>query len=145
MKKIHLAPVVGLVVALASMPQAFAYHLQARSDNPVVTEEELRSMVQKIGDEVRHNIPESQDVYIYVTTRAKPRDNDPAKYLYFHRLELRRHFSSGEPYPFNGWLPIHSEEYYGVDDVNGTKRSLESTIRRFFGEVKTISPVVRVK
>lgn len=140
MKKIFL-----IALALLCAPQAFAYHMQARTDNPLVAEEELRSLVKKIGEEVRNNIPLSQDVYVYVNTRAKPRDTDPTKYLYFHRLELRRHFSSGEPYPYNGWLPIHAEEYYGVDDANGVKRTLESTIRRFFGEVKSLNPTIKIK
>jgi hypothetical protein len=129
---------------LASAP-LYAYHLEVRSDNPLVSDPELRKITLAAGEGVRHNIPESQEVYVYASTRAKPRDSDPTKYIYFHRVELRRHFTSGEPYPSNGWYSIKSEEYYGVDDANGVKSSLEATLRRFFGEVKNLSPTVRVK
>lgn len=124
---------------------AFAYNVEVRSDSPLVNDAELRSMVKASGDAVRHNIPETQDVYVYVITRAKPRDNDPAKYIYFHRAELRRHFTSGEPYPFNGWLPIKQEEFYGVDDASGVKSALENTLRRFFSEVKNLNVTTKTK
>lgn len=122
-----------------------AYNLEVRSDSPLVTESELRGMVKTTGEAVRHNIPETQEVYVYVITRAKPRDNDPAKYIFFHRAELRRHFTSTDPYTFNGWLPIKQEEFYGVDDANGVKASLDSTLRRFFSEVKNLNVTVKTK
>lgn len=128
----------SLLLALAAAP-ALAYNLEVRSDSPLVGEDELRSLVKASGNAVRHNIPVTQDVYVYVVTRAKPRDTDPAKYIYFHRAELRRHFTSGDPYTFNGWLPIKQEEFYGVDDANGVKSALESTLRRFFSEVKNLN------
>ncbi len=140
MKKICLSLLLALIIT-----PAFAYNLEVRSDSPLVSEAELESMVKSTGDAVRHNIPKTQDVYVYVVTRAKPRDTDPSKYIYFHRAELRRHFTSGDPYAFNGWLPIKQEEFYGVDDANGVKSSLESTLRRFFSEVKNLNVTTKTK
>ncbi len=133
-----------LLLAFVSA-NALAYNLEVRSDNPVITEAELRDMVVAAGVGVRHNIPDTQQVYVYVVTRAKPRLTDPSKYLFFHRAELRRHFTSGDPYTYNGWLPIKQEEFYGVDDANGVKASLERTLRRFFGEVKSLNVNVKTK
>ncbi len=133
-----------LMLTLVSA-NALAYNLEVRSDSPLVTESELRGMVKASGEAVRHNIPDTQDVYVYVITRAKPRENDPAKYIFFHRAELRRHFTSTDPYTFNGWLPIKQEEFYGVDDANGVKASLDSTLRRFFSEVKNLNVNVKTK
>lgn len=132
-----------LLLAVSGQVQAF--HLQVRSDSPLVDEEGLRSRVNTAAAAVRHNIPDSEEVYVYASTRAKPRTNDAGKYLYFHRIELRRHFSSREPYPYNGWLPIKSEEYYGVDDVQGVQQQLDNALRRFFGEVKALSPKAYIK
>lgn len=134
----------SLLLAFAAST-AFAYNVEVRSDSPLISDSELQSMVRASGDAVRHNIPDSQEVYVYVVTRAKPRDTDPSKYIYFHRAELRRHFTSGDPYTFNGWLPIKQEEFYGVDDANGVKSSLESTLRRFFSEVKNLNVTTKVK
>src|SRR5262245_31773870 len=108
---------------------AFAFHLEVRSDNPDVTESQLRAMTKEAGNAIGNRIPENtREVYVYVLTRAKPRENDASKLLYFHRVELRRHVHADKaPYAFNGWLSIKSEEYYGVDDKDGMKRALEKT------------------
>src|SRR5436190_14427031 len=85
---------------------AFAFNLEVRSDNPAVSENELRAMTKEAGAQVGNHIPDStHEVYVYVLTRAKPRDNDSSKLLYFHRAELRRHVHADKPYAFNGWLP----------------------------------------
>jgi hypothetical protein len=130
------------LLALSSAP-ALAYHLEVRSDSPLISDSALERMARVAGESVRHNIPESKEVYVHVMTRAKKRDNDPTKYLYFHRVELRRHFTSPAPYVINGWLPIESTEFYGVDDEKGVHKSLENTLRVFFGEVKDLDPGMR--
>jgi hypothetical protein len=129
----------ALLLAFAASP-ALAYHLEVRSDSPLISEQGLEKMARAAGENVRHNIPDHKEVYVHVMTRAKPRDNDPTKYIYFHRAELRRHFTSQAPYVINGWLPIESTEFYGVDDKNGVERALENTLRVFFGEVKDLDP-----
>ncbi|MGH8529969.1 MAG: hypothetical protein ACRETN_09040 [Nevskiales bacterium] len=133
-----------LSLALVSS-NVLAYSLDVRSDNPLVTEAELKGMVVSASTGVPHHIPHTQQVYVYVMTRAKPRFLDPNRYLFFHRVELRRHFKSGDPYTVNAWLPIKREELYGEDNAEGVKQALKVTLRRFFADVNNLNVNVEFK
>ncbi len=137
---------VGLLLSLALISSnALAFHLDVRSDNPLVTEEELKGMVVAASRGIPHNIPQTRMVYVYVMTRAIPRFLHKGKYLFFHRVELRSHFTSGDPYTVNMWLPIKREELYGEDYADGVKQSLEVTLRRFFADANNLNVNVEFK
>lgn len=125
--------------------QALAFHLEVRSDNPLVSEAELKEMVIAASKGVPHQIPQTQKVYVSVLTRAKPRFLEQTKYLFFHRVELRRHFTSKDPYTVNAWLPIKREELYGVDGSDGVRQALQATLRRFFADANNLNVNVEFK
>lgn len=128
-----------LLLLAAASAEALAFHFDVRSDNPLVTEDELKQMVAAASKGVPHGIPQTQQVYVHVVTRAKPRFLEQTRYLFFHRVELRRHFTSGDPYTVNAWLPIRREELYGVDNAAGVRQALEHTLRRFFAHADELN------
>lgn len=133
-----------LLLACASA-EALAFHLEVRSDNPLISEAELKEMVIAASKGVPHHIPQTQKVYVSVITRAKPRFLEQTKYLFFHRVELRRHFTSTDPYTVNAWLPIKREELYGVDGSDGVRAALQHTLRRFFSDAEHLNVNVEFK
>lgn len=128
-----------VLATLLASGSAYAYNIEVRSDNPAISDAELRSMTQTAGDAVRVSIPDNRDVYVSVLTRSKPRVNNPTAFVYYHRVQLLQHFNATAPYAVNGWLPIKSTENYGVDNESGVKLSLEATLREFFTTVKTLN------
>src|SRR5689334_19845567 len=97
-----LSRLIFVLAALLASGSAFAYNIEVRSDNPAISETELRNMAQAAGDAVRVSIPDSRDVYVSVLTRAKPRVNNPTAFVYYHRVQLLQHFNATEPYAVNG-------------------------------------------
>ena len=66
-----------------------------------------------------------------------PKPSSGNKYVYFHRVELRRLVHADkEPYPFHGWLSIKSVEYYGLADAKDSRKALQEALREFFKVVK---------
>lgn len=128
----------GLLLLVMAGAPARAYNLDLRTDNSLVSEDTLHQMVISAGRGTQNDIPDTKWVYVHVLTRAKSRLTDPGQYVFYHRIELRRHFKSTDPYTYNGWLPIHREEVYGVDNAKGVRQSLNITLRRFFEDVKNL-------
>lgn len=142
MRGIKLA-VLFLAVAFASAAQAFT--ISARSENSLVPESALRAATQQAAAAVGNRIPDDPNVKVTVFTRAEPSKAVAGGYLYLHRIELRRAFNAGAPYPFAGWLPIHTVERYGDGSDKQTRDALDQALRDFFSDLKNIDPAVGIK
>jgi hypothetical protein len=139
---IRLASVV-LAWAVAAAAQAFT--ISATSENPLVTEEALRNATQQVAGEIGNRIPDDPKVKVTVFTRAVPTKQDPSRYVYLHRIELRRAFNAGPPYPYAGWLPIETVERYGIGTEAEVRAKLDESLRSFFTELKPVDPNVGFK
>jgi len=129
------------VVLLAFASGAQAYELRAKSENSAISVQDLSALVHKIGDETAHNIPDSDQIRVHVITEARPRANS-SEILYNHRVELRKFFDGRDtpPYPVAGWFVIYTSETFGIGTPEKAKSELESTIRKFFVELRKIDP-----
>ncbi len=106
--------VAALVLAWAAAGAAQAFTISARSESPLVTQDALRNATQQVAAEIGNRIPDSPDIKVTVFTRAVATKQGPGRYVYLHRIELRRAFNAGPPYPYAGWLPIETKEQYGI-------------------------------
>lgn len=130
-----------LLLALGFAGSAQAYELRAKSENSMVSVEELSEMVKRIGDASAHNIPDSDQVRVYAITEARPRANSQ-EILYNHRVELRKLFDGRDtpPYPVGGWFVIYTSEIYGIGPPEKMKSELEGAIKKFFTDLRGLDP-----
>lgn len=132
-----LLPLLALGLLATS---AQAYEIRSKSESSLYTSQELAERVRAIGDQVGHTIPTEDQVRVYVISESRPRVNS-TEILYNHRVELRKLFDGREPpYPFAGWLVLHTAEWYGVGKPEEVTQELDNTIRRFFNELRGINP-----
>ncbi len=143
MKRRYKLALVVLACAAAGAAQAFT--ISAKSENPLVTEDALRNATQQVAAEIGNRIPDSPDIKVTVFTRAVPTKQGQGRYVYLHRIELRRAFNAGPPYPYAGWLPIDSKEQYGVGSEAEVRAALDQSLRAFFTELKPVDPNVGFK
>lgn len=136
-------PILLLVWAVAATAQAF--NVSATSENPLVPDAALRSATLQAATDIGNRIPDDPNVKVTVFSRAVPTKTDPGRYVYLHRVELRRAFNAGPPYPYAGWLPIETVERYGVGSEAEVRAKLDESLRTFFTELKPVDPSVGFK
>ena len=134
-----MSKVVLAFVALMLCGTAHAFTLVTDSDNPMMTDSELRAMTMSIAAAVGHQIPDVPQIKVVVMSRAKS-SSLKGRWLYRHRVQLTKVFDGGAPYPFQGWLPIHQVELYGTSDAVETKAKLEEALRTFFQSIRNVDP-----
>jgi hypothetical protein len=136
---IRIASAAVLLLGFAGSAQA--YELRAKAESTLTTVQELSELVHKIGDEAAHNVPDSDQIRVHVISEARPRANT-SEILYNHRIELRKLFDGRDtpPYPVGGWFVIYTSETYGIGTPEKAKAELESTIRKFFVELRKLNP-----
>jgi hypothetical protein len=133
------------VVAWAVATAAQAFEVSAITQNPLVTEDALRSATLQAAAEIGNRIPDDPKVKVTVFSRAVPVKQDPTHYVYLHRIELRRAFNAGPPYPYAGWLPIETVERYGIGSEAEVRSQLDQALHGFFTELKPVDPNVGFK
>ena len=133
------------VVAWAAAAAAQAFTLSAKSDNPLIGEDALRAQTLQIAAEIGNRIPDDPNVKVSVYSRAIPAKQGEGRYLYLHRIELRRAFNAGPPYPYAGYLPIETKERYGIGSEAEMRAALEQYLRLFFTDLKAVDPNVGFK
>jgi hypothetical protein len=119
---------------------AQAFTIKTQSENPLLTDDVLRSATQQAAAAVGNNIPDDPNVKVYVASKARPTKQADGSYVYLHRIELRRAFNAGPPYAYAGWLPIESHERYGVGTPDQVRADLDQMLREFFTTMKTVDP-----
>ena len=135
-----------VVLAWTAAGAAQAFNISAKSENPMIAQDGLRSATLQMASQVGSSIPDNADVKVTVFTRAMPSKIGTGQYIYLHRIELRRAFNAATPpYPFAGWLPIQTVERYGVGDDKEVRDELDHVLRDFFTEVKAIDPKVGIR
>ena len=134
-----------VVLAWAAAGAAQAFTISAKSESPLVTEDALRNATQQVAAEIGNRIPDSPDVKVAVFTRAVATKQGQGRYVYLHRIELRRAFNAGPPYPYAGWLPIETKEQYGIGSEAEVRTALDQSLRAFFTELKPVDPNVGFK
>ena len=129
------------LVALAFATSAQAYELRAKSDSSQIPVEELSAMVKRIGQEVGHNIPDSEKIRVHAIVQSKKRGKSD-EILWNYRVELRKYLDGRDdpPYPVGGWFVIYTSEDFGIGTAEQIKGKIENTIRKFFTEVKKVNP-----
>ena len=129
------------LLALAFATSAQAYELRAKSDSSLISVEELSTMVHKIGDEVGHNVPDSDQIRVHAIVQSKTRANS-SEILWNYRIELRKLLDGRDtpPYPVAGWFVIYTSEDFGIGTPDQAKSKLDNTIRKFFTELKKVNP-----
>ena len=129
------------LVALAFATSANAYELRAKSDSSQISVQELSDMVHKIGEEVGHNIPDSDQIRVHAIVQSKKRANSD-EFLWNYRVELRKLLDGRDtpPYPVAGWFVIYTSEDFGIGTAEQIKGKIEGTIRKFFTELKKVNP-----
>lgn len=118
---------------------ASAFEIKARSDNAALDVATITSMVNAIGNEVGHTIPDDPNIKVSVYTRAVVSKIE-GQMIYFHRVQLTKAFAGPAPYPTAAWLPIKTSEHYGIDAPDTLKGSFEATLRDFFQQMKSVDP-----
>jgi len=131
----------ALLLALAASGAAHAYELRAKVDGNLFTVQEASEQVRRIGEQVGHNIPDSDQIRVHLISESRPRSNS-AEILFNHRVELRKLFDGRdvEPYPVAGWFVIYTSETYGIGTPEKAKAELDNTIREFFTKLKDVNP-----
>ncbi|HZR35900.1 MAG TPA: hypothetical protein VFA75_11030 [Nevskia sp.] len=134
------------ILAFGAAGAAQAFNISAKSENPMIGQDGLRSATQQMASQVGSRIPDNADVKVTVFSRAQPSKIGQNQYIYLHRIELRRAFNAmSPPYPFAGWLPIETVERYGVGDDKEVRDELDHVLNEFFTKVKAIDPNVGIK
>jgi len=136
---IRIASALVLLLGFAGVAQA--YELRAKVDGGLTTVEEASEMVRHIGDQVGHNIPDSDQIRVHLIVSSKKRANSDET-LYNVRIELRKLFDGRDtpPYPVGGWFVIFTKETYGIGRADDLKKDLDRTVRDFFTELKKVNP-----
>lgn len=140
MKSMKLAAVgsVALLMAALALP-ASAFELKVRSENPQLSEAAIRSAVGAVAGEVGQRIPDDSNIKVYVYTSARD-SKIVGQTIYFHRVQLTKAVSGGQPYPVSAWLPVKTLERYGVDTPEQVRAQLDATLRDFFTQMQSITP-----
>ena len=121
---------------------AQAFNLSTHSENPQIPDTEMRSTVLQAG--AGSGIPDNANIKVYVYSHIIPTPKNDGQFVYFHRIELRKAFSEGKPYPYRGWLPIESVERYGLGDPDQSRAEFQQAVHDFFAKVNGIDPNVPV-
>lgn len=131
----------ALVLLLVWVGAAQAYELRAKSESALNTAQELADIVRRAGEQVGHNIPQSDQIRVHVISEARTREGS-SEIIWNHRVELRKLFDSRRvgPYPMGGWLVIYTSESYGVGKEQDARVDLERTAVKFFEDLKQIDP-----
>ncbi len=121
---------------------AQAFEVKVKSDSPVVSEEDLRSAVNAAAVSIGNNIPNDPKVKVTIYSKAIPSNSEAGRFTFLHRIELRRVFTAGAPYPYRGWLPEPDAtvERYGVADPAEIKAKLDEVVHEFFTKLKPVDP-----
>jgi len=131
-----------LLLLAALLPlSASAFEIKARSESTLLDEPTMTAMVKSVAAKVGHTIPDDPNIKVSVYSRAVVSTTE-GKMIYFHRVQLTKAFVGKEPYPTAAWLPVKTNERYGIDSPNTLKGSFEETLRDFFTQMKTIDPKV---
>ena len=140
MKSMKLAAAcsVTLLMAAFALP-ASAFELKVKSENPQLSEAAIRSAVGAIAGEIGQNIPEDSNIKVYVYSKALD-SKITGQMIYFHRVQLTKAVSGGQPYPVSAWLPVKTVERFGVDGPEQIRAQLDAALRDFFTQMKAISP-----
>jgi hypothetical protein len=103
----------GIAVAAlcwAAAGSAHAFVIATKTESPLFTDDQLRSATLAAAASV-------------------------------HRVELRRAFNAGvSPYPYAGWIPIDSYEFYGIGSPEEARAKLDETLRTYFTKLKAVDP-----
>lgn len=137
MKLAAVCSVTVLMTALA-LP-ASAFELKVKSENPQLSEAAIRSAVGAVAGEIGQNIPDDTNIKVYVYSKALD-SKITGQMIYFHRVQLTKAVSGGEPYPVSAWLPVKTVERFGVDGPEQIRAQLDAALRDFFTQMKSISP-----
>ncbi|WP_293372728.1 hypothetical protein [Nevskia sp.] len=131
-----------LALAALLLPlSASAFEIKARSNSAVLDEATITEMVKAVAAEVGHTIPQDPNIKVSVYTRAVVSEIE-GKMIYFHRVQLTKAFVGQAPYPTAAWLPVKTNERYGIDAPETLKASFETTLRDFFQQMKLIDPKI---
>jgi hypothetical protein len=136
---IRTASALALLLTFAGAAQA--YELRAKVDGGLTTVEAASEQVRRIGEQVGHNIPDSDQIRVHLIVESKNRANS-SEILYNHRVELRKLFDGRDtpPYPVGGWFVIYTSEIYGIGTPDKARAELDAAIRQFFTEMKKVNP-----
>lgn len=115
-----------------------AFNLMVHSENPKLSDDELRSTVLAAGAGTK--IPDDPNVKVYVLSKLTSVKSNDGQYVYIHRIELRRAFAAVKPYPYRGWLPIESVERYGLWDADQSRAEFQKAVKDFFEKVNALDP-----
>jgi hypothetical protein len=137
MRGIKLA-VLSMVLAVAGA--AHAFNITAKSENPALGEPALRAAAQQAAANSGARIPDDPNVKVWVYSHAHPSKIGQNQLIYLHRIQLRRAFNAGAPYPYAGWLPVITVERYGVGDDKEVREELDHVLGEFFTKMKTVDP-----
>ena len=131
----------ALALMLAFTATAQAYDLHAKSQSTLTGAQDLATLVKSIGDQVGQNIPQSDQIQVWVISQARQREGGD-EFLYNHRVELRKLLNGRNqpPYPTAGWYVIYTSETYGIGSEQRTRVELERVIRNFFEHLKGLDP-----
>jgi len=128
------------VLCMAAAGAAQAFTIMTKSESPLLSDDALRSATTQMAATVGSNIPDNPNVKVFVSSKARPTKQADGGYVYLHRIELRRAFNAGPPYPTAEWLPIESRERYGVGSPDEVRAALDETLREFFTTMKDVDP-----
>jgi hypothetical protein len=128
------------ILSWGAAASAQAFNIMTHSEDPLLSDEVLRSAVLQTAASVGNNIPDNPNVKVYVSSKARPTKLADGTYVYLHRIELRRAFNAGPPYPYAGWLPVESREEYGVGGPEEVRAKLDQALRDFFTQLKQDDP-----
>lgn len=131
---------IRLLVALLPL-SASAFEIRARSDSDALDVPTVIAMVEAVSRDVGHTIPQDPNIKVSVYTRAVLSKIE-GQMIYFHRVQLTKAFTGPAPYPTAAWLPIKTVERYGVGPQDALGTGLETTIRDFFEQMKSVDPAV---
>jgi len=126
----------------AAAGSAHAFVIATKTESPLFTDDQLRSATLAAAASVGSNVPDDPNVKIFVSSKGRlVKQGVAGNYVYIHRVELRRAFNAGvAPYPYAGWIPIDSYEFYGIGSPEEARAKLDETLRTYFTKLKATDP-----